>query len=83
MKLDLSRKAMMMRLLYIVAGFIMFKVYRNSYPRGTNDRNENIGARRLHTVLEKIIEDISFSAPDLKDKDVLIDSGYVNNNLKI
>ncbi len=42
MKVDLSRKAMMMRLLYIVAGFIMFKVYRNSYPRGTNDRNENI-----------------------------------------
>ena len=42
MKLDLSRKAIMMRLLYIVAGFIMFKVYRNSYPRGTNDRNENI-----------------------------------------
>ena len=47
-----------------------------------NDRNENIGARRLHTVLEKIIEDISFSAPDLKDKDVLIDSDYVNNKLK-
>ena len=42
MKLDLSRKAMMMRLLYIVAGFIMFKVYRNSYPKGTNNRNENI-----------------------------------------
>ena len=42
MKLDLSRKAMMMRLLYIVAGFIMFKVYRESYPRGTNDRNEQI-----------------------------------------
>jgi ATP-dependent HslUV protease ATP-binding subunit HslU len=47
-----------------------------------NDRNENIGARRLHTVLEKIIEDISFSAPDLKDKGVLIDSDYVNNKLK-
>ena len=42
MKLDLSRKTMMMRLLYIVAGFIMFKVYRNSYPKGTNNRNENI-----------------------------------------
>ena len=42
MRLDLSRRAMMMRLLYIVAGFIMFKVYRNSYPRGTNDRNEQI-----------------------------------------
>ena len=40
MKVDLSRKAMMMRLLYIVAGFIMFKVYRESYPKGTNDRNE-------------------------------------------
>ena len=47
-----------------------------------NDRNENIGARRLHTVLEKIIEDISFSAPDLKDKDVLINSDYVNDKLK-
>ena len=42
MKVDLSRKAMIMRLLYIVAGFIMFKVYRESYPRGTNDRNEQI-----------------------------------------
>ena len=42
MRLDLSRKAMMMRLLYIVAGFIMYKVYRNSYPKGTNTRNENI-----------------------------------------
>ena len=42
MKLDLSRKAMMMRLLYIIAGFIMFKVYRESYPKGTNDRNEQI-----------------------------------------
>ena len=42
MKVNLSRKAMMMRLLYIVAGFIMFKVYRESYPKGTNDRNEQI-----------------------------------------
>ena len=42
MKVDLSRKAMIMRLLYIVAGFIMFKVYRESYPKGTNDRNEQI-----------------------------------------
>ena len=42
MKFDLSYKAMMMRLLYIISGFIMFKVYRNSYPKGTNNRNENI-----------------------------------------
>ena len=42
MKFDLSYKAMMMRLLYIISGFIMFKVYRNSYHKGTNNRNENI-----------------------------------------
>ena len=30
-----------LRLLYIISGFIMFKVYRNSYPKGTNNRNDN------------------------------------------
>ena len=47
-----------------------------------NEQNENIGARRLHTVLEKIIEDISFSAPDMKDKEISIDSDYVNKKLE-
>ncbi len=49
-----------------------------------NENTDNIGARRLHTVLEKLIEDISFNITDYKDKLVLIDSKYVNlklNNL--
>ena len=47
-----------------------------------NDKNENIGARRLHTIMEKLLEEISFTAPDMKDKNVVIDSGYVNKRLK-
>ena len=47
-----------------------------------NDKNENIGARRLHTIMEKLLEEISFTAPDMKDKYVVIDSGYVNKRLK-
>ncbi len=51
-----------------------------------NENTDNIGARRLHTVLEKLMEDISFNATDYKDKLILIDSKYVNlklNNLII
>jgi ATP-dependent HslUV protease ATP-binding subunit HslU len=40
-----------------------------------------IGARRLHTVLEKLLEDISFNAPDMKDGDLTIDATYVNDKL--
>ena len=47
-----------------------------------NDMNENIGARRLHTVLEKVMEDISFSAPDIKKKKINIDRKYVQKQLK-
>jgi ATP-dependent HslUV protease ATP-binding subunit HslU len=46
-----------------------------------NDRTENIGARRLHTVMEKLLEDISFNASDLADKDIIIDEHYVNAQL--
>jgi ATP-dependent HslUV protease ATP-binding subunit HslU len=46
-----------------------------------NERTENIGARRLHTVMEKLLDDISFSAPDLTDKEITIDEGYVNRML--
>ena len=42
-----------------------------------NQNIENIGARRLHTILEKLLEDISFNAPDLEDKTVLIDEKTV------
>ncbi|MBM7867100.1 ATP-dependent protease ATPase subunit HslU [Heliobacterium gestii] len=47
-----------------------------------NAQTENIGARRLHTILEKVVEDISFDAPDLPDKKVLIDKGYVESRLE-
>jgi ATP-dependent HslUV protease ATP-binding subunit HslU len=46
-----------------------------------NTRTENIGARRLHTILEKLLEDISFQAPDLAEKEIIIDSGTVQNKL--
>ena len=38
-----------------------------------NDRTENIGARRLHTVMEKLLDEVSFDAPDLADKNITID----------
>ena len=47
-----------------------------------NDTMENIGARRLHTVLEKVMEEISFSAPDMKKKKIKIDKKYVQAQLK-
>jgi ATP-dependent HslUV protease ATP-binding subunit HslU len=46
-----------------------------------NQRAENIGARRLHTVMEKLLEEISFDAPELAGAKVVIDSEYVRNRL--
>ena len=46
-----------------------------------NERTENIGARRLHTVMEKLLDEVSFEAPDLTDKEVTIDDGYVDRAL--
>ena len=48
-----------------------------------NDEAEDIGARRLHTLLEKLMEDISFNAPDMKDEErkVVIDDKYVDDKL--
>ncbi|TFW30460.1 ATP-dependent protease ATPase subunit HslU [Massilia arenosa] len=46
-----------------------------------NERTENIGARRLYTVMEKLLEEISFSATDTSDKTVTIDAAYVNQRL--
>ncbi len=46
-----------------------------------NEKTENIGARRLHTVLEKLLEDISFNAPEMKDQKVVIDREYVREKL--
>src|ERR1700723_3046854 len=46
-----------------------------------NEHTENIGARRLHTILEKVLEDISFEAPEMKKKSFKVDAAYVQKQL--
>jgi ATP-dependent HslUV protease ATP-binding subunit HslU len=46
-----------------------------------NRTAQNIGARRLHTILERVVEEVSFEGPDRKDKHVRIDGGYVRGRL--
>ena len=46
-----------------------------------NEKTENIGARRLHTVMEKLLEDISFNASDLKGQKIIIDARMVRDKL--
>jgi ATP-dependent HslUV protease ATP-binding subunit HslU len=46
-----------------------------------NQRTENIGARRLHTILEKMLDEISFDAPDRTEKDIQVDAQYVRERL--
>jgi ATP-dependent HslUV protease ATP-binding subunit HslU len=48
-----------------------------------NDITENIGARRLHTVMERLLDEISFEGPDLRDKMVTIDAAYVDRMLAV
>ena len=47
-----------------------------------NAQTENIGARRLHTILEKLLEDLSFEAPEMEEKEVRVDAAYVDRKLK-
>ena len=42
---------------------------------------ENIGARRLHTIMEKILEDLSFDLPEMTEREIVIDEEYVQNKL--
>ncbi len=46
-----------------------------------NQGTENIGARRLHTIMERVLDDISFNAPDLQEKQITIDADYVRRAL--
>jgi ATP-dependent HslUV protease ATP-binding subunit HslU len=46
-----------------------------------NERTENIGARRLHTVMERLLDEISFEGPELADKSITIDAAYVRRML--
>ena len=52
-----------------------------NFAARVNEGTENIGARRLHTIMERVLDEISFSAPDMTDKDVKIDGDYVRKML--
>jgi ATP-dependent HslUV protease ATP-binding subunit HslU len=51
------------------------------FAAAVNEQTENIGARRLHTIMEKLLDEISFEGPDLKKKTVRIDAAYVQKQL--
>ena len=46
-----------------------------------NEQTENIGARRLHTIIEKLLEELSFKAPEIEEKKIVIDKNYVKDKL--
>ncbi len=46
-----------------------------------NTHGENIGARRLHTILEKVLQDLLFQAPEVQDKEITIDAAYIRSQL--
>lgn len=46
-----------------------------------NAETEDIGARRLYTILERVLEDLSFDAPDMEEKEMVVDSAYVRDKL--
>ncbi|HTM13383.1 MAG TPA: ATP-dependent protease ATPase subunit HslU [Bryobacteraceae bacterium] len=52
-----------------------------AFATRVNESMENIGARRLHTILEKLLEEVSFDGPDLKKKVVKVDAAYVRKQL--
>jgi ATP-dependent HslUV protease ATP-binding subunit HslU len=52
-----------------------------AFATRVNETAENIGARRLHTILEKLLEEVSFEGPDLKKKTVKVDAVYVRKQL--
>ncbi len=51
------------------------------FAAAVNDQTENIGARRLHTIMEKLLDEVSFEGPDLKKKNVKVDAQYVKERL--
>ncbi|HEV3315756.1 MAG TPA: ATP-dependent protease ATPase subunit HslU [Candidatus Angelobacter sp.] len=52
-----------------------------SFAFQVNEATENIGARRLHTIMERVLDEISFNAPDMTEKTVVVDAIYVNKML--
>jgi ATP-dependent HslUV protease ATP-binding subunit HslU len=53
-----------------------------SFAESVNSQTENIGARRLYTIMEKILAELSFNAPDMNGTKIIIDPGYVRSQLK-
>jgi ATP-dependent HslUV protease ATP-binding subunit HslU len=53
-----------------------------SYAYQVNQSTQNIGARRLYTIMERLLEELSFEAPDMKKANVEIDAAYVTARLK-
>jgi len=53
----------------------------SDYAARVNETSENIGARRLHTIMEKVLDEISFNGPDMKKKHVRVDAAYVHKQL--
>jgi ATP-dependent HslUV protease ATP-binding subunit HslU len=53
-----------------------------NFAARVNESTENIGARRLHTIMERVLDETSFNAPELKEKDVKIDADYVRKTLE-
>ncbi|MGA2990520.1 MAG: ATP-dependent protease ATPase subunit HslU [Candidatus Korobacteraceae bacterium] len=52
-----------------------------NFAARVNEGTENIGARRLHTIMERVLDEVSFGAPDMKEKDVRVDAEYVRKML--
>lgn len=53
-----------------------------SYAHKVNQSMQNIGARRLYTIMERLLEDLSFEAPDMKSQEVVVDGAYVKDRLE-
>ena len=64
--------------MYLFATLTVFRKLR-----GVNEGTENIGARRLHTVMERLIEELSFAADAKSGETILIDKAYVDKKLSV
>ena len=53
----------------------------SSIANEVNSTVENIGARRLHTIIEKVLDEISFTATDRAGEKIIVDSDYIKNNI--
>ena len=50
--------------------------------RDSNERTENIGARRLFTIMERLLEQVSFEGSEMNEKTIVVDAGYVRERLQ-